>query len=124
MAKISDAKMKKVMDVYRKEYPKHDLYFTEDGNCFLKKNMAEAHARKEKIKVIESLVKKEATKADDTKMTEDEAKEKLAALTLDKDSDHKLLGEIIDILGIECKGNSKNDRIAALKPVQDDLKAE
>lgn len=130
MAKISDKKLKQVRENYRKVYPKADLFFTSDGNCFLKKAMAEAHARKEKLDVISDLVtpvekpaegvdpktgKKEA-------LTEEKAKEVLADITLDDKADFALLGEIIEVLGVEGEVRSKADRIAALKPVQDELK--
>jgi hypothetical protein len=136
MAKLTDKKFKKVQENYRKAYPESDLFFTTDGNCFLKKNMAEAHARKEKLEVIPSIVTKqeetatpEGEKTDendgaDKEMTEEKAKELLAGMTLDKDSDYQLLGDIVEALEVEVDGKSKEDRIAALKPVQDELKGE
>lgn len=136
MARISEKKFKKVKENYRKEYPGVDLFFTEDGNCFLKKNMADAHARQEKLKVIPDLVSqpvkaeepkgdnKKGGESDEGEMTEEQAKEKLAEITLDENADHHLLGDIIGALDVEVKGKSKEDRINALKPVQDELKGE
>jgi len=57
-------------------------------------------------------------------MTEEKAKELLADLTLDDKADYHLLGDIVEALDVEVEGKSKEDRIAALKPVQDELKGE
>jgi hypothetical protein len=133
MAKIIDKKFEQVKKNYRKAYPDVDLFFTTDGNCFLKKAMADAHARSEKLEVVECLVEeKEAPKAtapnsEDGKgdaMTEEKAKELLAELALDDKADYHLLGDIVEALEVEVDGKSKEDRIAALKPIQDELKAE
>lgn len=131
MAKISDKKFNQVKENYRKAYPGVDLFFTTDGNCFLKKNMAEGHARKEKLDVVTDLVEKEAEKAPQKQgggegdgMTEEKAKELLADLTLDDKADYHLLGDIVEALELEVEGKSKEDRIKALKPVQDELKGE
>lgn len=133
MAKISDKKFEQVKKNYRKAYPDVDLFFTTDGNCFLKKAMADAHARSEKLEVVESLVEtKETSKpeesdldnGEDQGMTEEKAKELLAELALDDKADYHLLGDIVEALEVEVDGKSKEDRIAALKPIQDELKAE
>ena len=133
MAKISDKKFKQVKANYRKAYPDVDLFFTSDGNCFLKQNMADAHARKERLEVTPDLVtpwpKEERKKGGETSgaddaMTEEKAKELLADLTLDDKADYHLLGDIVEALDVEVEGKSKEDRIAALKPVQDELKGE
>ena len=128
MAKISEKQFKTVKENYRKAYPDADLFFTSDGNCFLKQSMADAHARKEKLDVIPDLaVKPEEQKAeqgDEGKMTEENAKELLAELTLDENADYHLLGNIVEALDLEVEGKSKEDRIKALKPVQNELKAE
>jgi len=121
MAKITEDKMKAVMANYRKAYPDSDLFFTEDGNCFLKENMAKAHARKEKIKVIPDLVEKKAEKPDDPKMTEDDALEALIKMELNDNSDYYLLLDLVEALKLEPKGKKKEDLIAVLKPVKDDL---
>lgn len=123
---LSKKKFEEVKKNYRKAYPSVDLFFTSDGNCFLKKNMAEAHARREKVKVIEDLINKPEDDKDSEKdpLTEEKAKEILMALTLDDKADYNLLGDIIDALDVEVSGKSKEDRIAVLKPVQKELKGE
>ncbi len=126
MAKISDKKFEQVKKNYRKAYPDVDLFFTSDGNCFLKKAMADAHARSENLEMVEYLVEtKETAKPEDSDngkdqgMTEEKAKEILAELTLDDKADYHLLGDIVEALEVEVDGKSKEDRIAALKPIQD-----
>jgi len=122
MAKISDEKMKAVMANYRKAYPDSDLYFTEDGNCFLKEAQAKAHATREKIKVLPDIVvKKDAGRPDGPKMTEDDALEALINTGLDEKSDYHLLLELAEALKLEPESRKKEDLIKVLKKVKDDL---
>lgn len=57
-------------------------------------------------------------KPQEEELTKEKAEETLKTLALDKDADYHLLGDIVEALGVEVEGKSKEDRIKALEPVK------
>lgn len=81
--KLSTAKMEELQARFFKLYPgKKELYFTEDGNCFLEKSPAKDHANKSKIKMI--TVSKKDHDAEVKKAKVDAAKKKAEELAKKK----------------------------------------
>jgi hypothetical protein len=53
--KLKSEQLKKIIKEYHDNWPQHDvLFFTEDGQCFFKENMAKSHANAIKCKFIRS----------------------------------------------------------------------
>lgn len=125
MAKeISSAELAKKVAIYQKEKPGVDFYFTTDGQCFRKEQKAKAHAATEKLKVVAYEAEVKVIDSEDTDtsvLTEDAAKEKLLTIDLNKALKDDLVA-IAEALSVTPEtGDNKDDYIAALKTVKEQL---
>jgi hypothetical protein len=112
---LKSEQLKKICKEYHENWPQHDvLFFTEDGQCFFKENMAKAHANAIKCKFIRS------HKADWVEKITDQPKEKLSLKEVDLST---LEYQELRKLGIQhnLKSLKKADLLKDLRDLQNTI---
>lgn len=126
MKKLSDSQMAKEVAAYFKSYPKAvELYFAEDGSCFLNKDLANSHANSTKQKIVtKSRAAYEASELAKKKTQEKAAalkalKEQLLAFELVEDCDWDELRTLGKAFSVSA--STKEEYLAALTELKSNL---